>query len=390
MASSLSAGNSLSNCNRTFSCGPLINVSYPFTSGDCPAHCGPPEFHLGWVGDSPELTTDSLPYCVLALDQTHRSLTLSRTDLYDNTCLSPYANTTLNSTIFIFASDNKDLALFYECWAIRTSNPKFCSVAKSMGPRQAALTRSMLSPLSAVILLTVNGSKLREALMGGFEVNYTNPYEDRCVMCEKLGQGRFGTVYEGKIKDDCLVVVKILIDLKSGLEEFINEVASISRTSHINVITLLDFCYKGKKRALTFEYVPNGLLDKFIYSGRALNMSNSLEWKILYQIAIGIAHGLAKLCHGRESAIPIHGMRGTVAFIAPEVTYQNLEKVSHKLDVYNYGMLVLDMVDVRNSNIKVSDSSEMYFQEWIYRNLEPNKDLKLPMNVTEEEEVLAR
>ncbi|KAF8026831.1 hypothetical protein BT93_F3347 [Corymbia citriodora subsp. variegata] len=248
----------------------------------------------------------------------------------------------------------------------------------------------------------------------------TNSFSD------KLGQGGFGAVYKGEIRDVGLVAVKILIESKSSPEEFINEVVSISRTSHVNVITLLGFCYEGKKRALVFEYMPNCSLDKFIYSGGALNMSSSLEWKILYQIAIGIARGLeylhrgcntrilhfdikpqnilldqdfipkisdfglAKLCHGQESAVSTLGMRGTVGFIAPEVIFRNLGRVSHKSDVYSYGMLVLEMVGLRDSEMKISNNSEMYFPEWIYRNLEPDKDLKLPMNVTEEEEVLVR
>ncbi|KAF8026821.1 hypothetical protein BT93_F3338 [Corymbia citriodora subsp. variegata] len=243
---------------------------------------------------------------------------------------------------------------------------------------------------------------------------------------EKLGQGGFGVVYKGKIGDDCLVAVKILTESKSSPEEFINEVVSITRTSHVNVITLLGFCFEGNKRGLIFEYMPNGSLDKFISSGRTLNMNSSLEWKMLYQIAIGIARGLeylhrgcntrilhfdikpqnilldrdfipkisdfglAKLCHGQESAVSIPGMRGTVGFIAPEVVCRNLGKVSHKSDVYSYGMLILEMVGIRNSDFKVSNSSEMYFPEWIYRNLEPSEHLKLPMNMTEEEEMLAR
>ncbi|KAL3735287.1 hypothetical protein ACJRO7_024421 [Eucalyptus globulus] len=240
---------------------------------------------------------------------------------------------------------------------------------------------------------------------------------------EKLGQGGFGAVYKGKIGDGSLVAVKILIESKSSLEEFINEVVSFSRTSHINVISLLGFCYERNKRALIFEYMPNGSLDMFISSGKTLNMS---RWKILYKIAIGIARGLeylhrgcntrilhfdikpqnilldqdfipkisdfglAKLCHGKDSAVSTLGMRGTVGFIAPEVVFRNLGRISHKSDVYSYGMLVLEMIGFRNSNIKVSNSSDMYFPEWIYRNLEHGKDLKLPMNVTEEEEVLVR
>ncbi|KAK2632697.1 hypothetical protein EUGRSUZ_L01204, partial [Eucalyptus grandis] len=552
MASSLSAGESLSNCSRTFSCGNVVNVSYPFTGGDRPSHCGPPEFRLSCNGSYPELTADSLTYSVRELNQTRRSLILSRADLNaSNGCLRQYANTTLNSTIFTFASDGEDLTLFYECSNLTNINPDNQFTCKINGidmdsyyligavPTDLILNGSKCEvsvtvPIQPFMVKTVPytiqwNAWLKGVLMEGFEVNYTNPYEDQCVMCggiggecgfdsdqgkpicicgdqicptsaaeyegsswrrkliiggasatvasistiaifftlkvllfknkkdgeveqligilgslvprryrytdlkkmtksfsEKLGQGGFGAVYKGKTRDGCLVAVKILTELKSSPKEFINEVVSISRTSHINVITLLGFCYEGKKRALVFEYMPNGSLDKFIYSGRALNMSSSLEWKILYQIAIGIARGLeylhrgcnirilhfdikpqnilldrdftpkisdfglAKLCHGRESAVSTLGMRGTVGFIAPEVICRNLGRVSHKSDVYSYGMLVLDMVGIKNFDIKVSNNNEMYFPEWIYRNLEPDKDLKLPMNVTEEEEVLAR
>ncbi|XP_018731538.2 PR5-like receptor kinase [Eucalyptus grandis] len=243
---------------------------------------------------------------------------------------------------------------------------------------------------------------------------------------EKLGQGGFGAVYKGEIRDVGLVAVKILTESKSSPEEFINEVMSISRTSHVNVITLLGFCYERKKRALVFEYMPNGSLDKFMYSRKALNMSSSLEWKILYQIAIGIARGLeylhrgcntkilhfdikpqnilldqdfipkisdfglAKLCHRQDSVVSTLGMRGTVGFIAPEVVFRNLGRISHKSDVYSYGMLILEMLGFRNSDIIVSNNNDMYFPEWIYGNLEPSKDLKLLMNVSEEEEVLVR
>ncbi|KAK3425976.1 hypothetical protein EUGRSUZ_F02512, partial [Eucalyptus grandis] len=243
---------------------------------------------------------------------------------------------------------------------------------------------------------------------------------------EKLGQGGFGVVYKGEIRDVGHVAVKILIKSDSSPKDFINEVVSISRTSHVNVITLLGFCYEGKKRALVFKYMPNGSLDKFMCSRRALNTSSSSIWKILYQIAIGIAHGLeylhqgcntrilhfdikpqnilldrdfipkisdfglAKLCHGQESVVSTPSMIGTVGFIAPEVICRNLGRVSHKSDVYSYGKLVLNMVDFRDSDMKVSHSSEIYFPEWIYRNLEPSEDLKLPKNMTKEEEVLVR
>ncbi|KAK4838264.1 hypothetical protein QYF36_012376 [Acer negundo] len=108
----------------------------------------------------------------------------------------------------------------------------------------------------------------------------------------KLGQGGYGDVYRRKLTNGHLVAVKFLKKSKGNREEFINEVASISRTSHVNIITLLGFCYERKNRALIYEFMPNRSLDKFIYDQEPSSTNRNLEWKTMYQIAIGIARGL--------------------------------------------------------------------------------------------------
>ena len=91
----------------------------------------------------------------------------------------------------------------------------------------------------------------------------------------KLGQGGYGDVFRGKLLDDGrLVAVKVLMASKGKGEEFINEVASISRTSHINIVTLLGFCLEGKKRVLIYEFMPNGLLEKFIFKDTNVSQTN--------------------------------------------------------------------------------------------------------------------
>ncbi|KAK8711923.1 hypothetical protein V6N13_147179 [Hibiscus sabdariffa] len=79
----------------------------------------------------------------------------------------------------------------------------------------------------------------------------------------KLGQGGYGTVYKGKLSDGRLVAVKILDGSKGNGEDFMNEVASISRTSHVNIVTLLGFCFEKSKRALVYDFMSHGSLDRF-------------------------------------------------------------------------------------------------------------------------------
>ncbi|XWS30743.1 hypothetical protein CRYUN_Cryun23aG0015200 [Craigia yunnanensis] len=251
----------------------------------------------------------------------------------------------------------------------------------------------------------------------------TNKFKD------KLGQGGYGSVYKGELPDGCFVAVKVLSESKGKGEDFLNEVASISRTSHVNVVTLLGFCYDRSKRALVYEFMPHGSLDKFIYNKGSQDQSRQLEWKTLYDIALGIARGLeylhqgcntrilhfdikphnilldenfcpkisdfglSKLCERKESIISMTGARGTAGYIAPEVFSRNFARnfgrVSYKSDVYSYGMMVLEMVGGRK-NIEVTQSSEISFHSWIYNNIDQAMNSNLDGVTTEEEEEITR
>ncbi|XP_022893497.1 LEAF RUST 10 DISEASE-RESISTANCE LOCUS RECEPTOR-LIKE PROTEIN KINASE-like 2.1 [Olea europaea var. sylvestris] len=242
---------------------------------------------------------------------------------------------------------------------------------------------------------------------------------------DKLGQGGYGVVYKGKLQDGCLVAVKVLNESTANGEEFVNEVSSISRTSHVNIVTLLGFCFEGSKRALIYEFMPNGSLDNYIY-GREKKISPIGREKI-YHIAIGIAQGLqylhhgcntrilhldikpqnflldqdfspkisdfglAKLCLGNESNMSRLGTRGTVGYIAPEVFSRNFGVVSCKSDVYSYGMMILEMASGRkNIDTEFGHSSESYFPHWIYNCLLTDQDTKLQCTVDKAAEEIAR
>ncbi|XP_045807532.1 rust resistance kinase Lr10-like [Trifolium pratense] len=233
----------------------------------------------------------------------------------------------------------------------------------------------------------------------------------------KLGQGGFGSVYKGRLDDGRYVAVKILNELKDSGEEFMNEVASICGTSHVNIVNLLGFCLEGSKRALVYEFMHNGSLEKFIFEENDHIPDFQLHCQTLYHIAIGVARGLeylhkgcntrilhfdikphnilldknfnpkisdfglAKICARKESMVSmvsIFGARGTAGYIAPEVFSRNFGAVSHKSDVYSYGMMVMEMVGRRkNINTEVDRSSEIYFPHWIYNRLDSNQDLGL-------------
>lgn len=244
---------------------------------------------------------------------------------------------------------------------------------------------------------------------------------------EKLGEGGYGRVYKGRLQDGRLVAVKVLGKSNSESQDFINEVASIGRIHHVNIINLFGFCLEGSKQALVYEYMPNGSLGDML-SKRGASLSLGME-KLL-EIAVGIAHGITYLHRGCESrilhldikpqnilldqdftpkisdfglakvysrhrsAVTLTGPKGTYGFIAPEIFMRNLGNPSDKSDVYSFGMLLLEMAGERTSNAetnKGSSSAEAYFPEWIYDRLRKEQtSIKSSHSVVEEDCLASR
>ncbi|XP_020081226.1 probable LRR receptor-like serine/threonine-protein kinase At1g53420 [Ananas comosus] len=121
---------------------------------------------------------------------------------------------------------------------------------------------------------------------------------------EKLGQGGFGFVSKGVLPGGVLVAVKMLLsNSRCNGEEFINEVSTIGRIHHVNVIKLVGFCSEGSKRALVYEYMPNGSLDKHIFSANGVAGRRTFTWDKLNDIALGIARGINYLHQGCDKRI---------------------------------------------------------------------------------------
>ncbi|KAL6839704.1 hypothetical protein ACP4OV_030392 [Aristida adscensionis] len=207
--------------------------------------------------------------------------------------------------------------------------------------------------------------------------------------------------------------------LKEITRVLVKNLEKVGTEWYIKVLYLL----ARSKRALVYEYMPNGSLDKFIYAD---NSKTTLGWDKLYEIAIGIARGLeylhrgcntriihfdikphnilladdfipkiadfglAKLCNPKESYLSMAGMRGTIGFIAPEVFARRFGVVSTKSDVYSYGMMLLEMVGGRkNLKSSVENLDEVYFPDWIYSQLAEAGSLH-SLDIAGEAEEIAR
>ncbi|XP_020081758.1 rust resistance kinase Lr10-like [Ananas comosus] len=228
---------------------------------------------------------------------------------------------------------------------------------------------------------------------------------------EKLGQGGFGLVFRGALLSGQHVAIKILRNSQFNGEDFINEVSTIGRINHVNIVRLVGFCSEGSKRALVYEYMPKGSLDKYIFSARGTS-NRPFSWDKLNKIALGVARGidylhrgcdmqilhfdikphnilldhhfnpkvsdfgLAKLYPKDYSLVSLSATRGTIGYIAPELVSRNFGIVSDKSDVYSFGMLLLEMAGGRrNVDKTMENTSRVYYPSWIYDQLAQNNGI---------------
>ncbi|TVU22938.1 hypothetical protein EJB05_32659, partial [Eragrostis curvula] len=251
---------------------------------------------------------------------------------------------------------------------------------------------------SVIVLLLLLGIYRRDlCTCSKFEVegslivySYAQTKKGTSKFSDKLGEGGFGSVFKGTMPGPTLVAVKRLKSLGHEDKQFRTEVQTLGVIRHTNLVRLLGFCVKGDIRLLVYEFMPNGSLESHLFSEK----SSPLNWELRYQIAIGIAKGLAYLheeCEdciihcdikpenilldkefcakiadfgmakllGRDFNSVLTTIRGTMGYLAPE--WISGHPITKKADVYSFGIVLLEIISGRRSRTRLQFGSHRYF-----------------------------
>ncbi|XP_020101909.1 G-type lectin S-receptor-like serine/threonine-protein kinase At1g34300 [Ananas comosus] len=219
----------------------------------------------------------------------------------------------------------------------------------------------------------------------GFTTNYVT----------KLGSGGFGAVYKGWLPNKVKIAVKVLrgdnLDERIK-EQFMAEVGTIGRTHHINLVRLYGFCFEQELKALVFEYMKNGSLDRYLFD----HEKHRTNVAALHEIAVGTAKGikylheecenriihydikpenilldanftpkvadfgLARLLSRANTHITMTGMRGTPGYAAPEMWVPGAP-ITYKCDVYSFGIMLFEIVRRRRNFDERATESQQWF-----------------------------
>ncbi|XP_042510779.1 LEAF RUST 10 DISEASE-RESISTANCE LOCUS RECEPTOR-LIKE PROTEIN KINASE-like 1.2 isoform X3 [Macadamia integrifolia] len=191
---------------------------------------------------------------------------------------------------------------------------------------------------------------------------------------KELGDGGFGTVYHGKLRDGREVAVKRLYENNyRRVEQFMNEVEILNRLRHQNLVTLYGCTSRhSRELLLVYEYIPNGTVADHLHGDRA--EAGSLTWPTRMSIAIETASALAYL-HASDVIhrdvkttnilldsnfgvkVADFGLsrlfpndvthvstapQGTPGYVDPE--YHQCYQLTDKSDVYSFGVVLVELI----------------------------------------------
>ncbi|MQL77150.1 hypothetical protein Taro_009553 [Colocasia esculenta] len=209
---------------------------------------------------------------------------------------------------------------------------------------------------------------------------------DDFSLANKIGEGGFGSVYKGRLRDGTVVAIKVLSsESQQGVREFLSELETIANIVHRNLVKLCGCCVEGNNRILVYDYVANNSLARTLLGGRRSNIQ--FNWGARTKICIGVARGLAflheevhpRIVHrdikasnilldedltpkisdfGLARLLPSNAthvstrVAGTIGYLAPE--YAVSGRVSRKADIYSFGVLLLEIVSGQcNTNARL-------------------------------------
>ena len=76
--------------------------------------------------------------------------------------------------------------------------------------------------------------------------------------------------------------------------------------------------------------------------------------------------------------VSMTSVKGTMSYIPPEMLSKIFWNVSYKANVYNFGMLLIEMAGGRkNIDLTMENSSQAYFPEWLYNHLDQEQDERI-------------
>lgn len=226
----------------------------------------------------------------------------------------------------------------------------------------------------------------------------------------KIGDGGFGSVYLGNLRDGKLAAVKHLHrhnhTAAFSSKSFCNEILILSSIDHPNLVKLHGYCSDPRGLILVYDYVPNGTLAEHLHGSKSKRKGYMMTWQTRLEIAIQTAlameylhfsvkppivhrditssnifiekdmrikvgdFGLSRLLVLQESnqttssgGFVWTGPQGTPGYLDPD--YHRSFRLTEKSDVYSFGVVLLELISGLKAVDYCRDKREMALADMV-------------------------
>ncbi|CDP21298.1 unnamed protein product [Coffea canephora] len=179
----------------------------------------------------------------------------------------------------------------------------------------------------------------------------------------KLGKGRFGPVYNvniallsshfwGTFEEGQAIAVKQLSEYSNkGLDELKNEVKYIAELQHRNLVKLLGCCIQGEEKICAFtKKLIRRVLVKMLYDSRLTIIHRDLKTSNIL-LNSEMKQKISLLWNGQNFLEEVRLKQAQKEFGYMSSEYAIDGVFSTKLDVFSFGILVLEVVIGREQSI---------------------------------------
>ncbi|TYH29945.1 hypothetical protein ES288_A01G054300v1 [Gossypium darwinii] len=133
-----------------------------------------------------------------------------------------------------------------------------------------------------------------------FSYHELRPATDGFNDSRLLGNGSYGSVFQETLQDGMVIAVKVFkLELEGAFKSFDVECDVLLNTRHRNFVKVISSCSNDLNfKALVLEFMPNGTLDKWLYSN-----NQYLDILQRLNIMIDVASALEYLHHGNATPV---------------------------------------------------------------------------------------
>lgn len=230
-----------------------------------------------------------------------------------NNCFEgPIRKTLLNLLTSSPSSFSGNPGLCVSCLSFncsKNSDLKPCDAINNMSTRRRKIKVGLIAAASSIFVIVLLYGVVCKFLSGIFCKHKSTSFLEKILLATEnlndryiIGRGAHGVVYKVNLGPENIVAIKKLefANEEGQSKSMRRELETIGKIKHRNLVRLNNFWLRKEYGLILYNFMENGSLHDVLHER---NPAPVITWSVRYNIAVGIAHGLAYLHYDCDPTI---------------------------------------------------------------------------------------